>query len=264
MGNRVSRLRADVKLRHVSDAEPPDWIRDGLRQFTDEVRLFVVTLWAMTVRPARFARQWASGELRALNPLGFLATSLAVAAPATVVFMYLVHKDARPSSIWRDALGALTPFGYYLALGMLQHAVLRLSGSRRRLRDSCAMALYAGGGPAMVTQLLILVGMYVYFRITGRTGVESFDQPGAIPFTVAAVLSFALFFTCLARSQAGLHARDGIRRGQVALASIVALLVTAQLFALFDPPGNFGLHVVLGYGHRHGEWNWSWRWGLVD
>jgi len=237
------------------DGDTPDWVRDGLRQFADEVRLFLRTALDFTLHPARFAREWASGTRHALNPLGFLATALAVSGAARVLFAHVMHQSDDAGGPWRAALGAVTPFAYYLALGMVQHGVLRLFGSRRRLRDSCGMALYAGGGPALFSQLMIMVGVYVYFRATGFMGVQHFAQRGAFVFIVAAILSFALFLGCLSASQAALHARDRMRAHHVAGATVVALLVTAFVFAVVDPPGDFGLHVVLGPHHgANGVW----------
>src|SRR5512142_1408842 len=120
MGDGVPRLRCNVKLIAVH-GEAPDWVKDGIRQFVDEVRLFLRTAADFTLRPFRFAREWSAGQRRALNPLGFLATAFAVAGPANAIFARLVRLPDEPSSLVRDALAALTPFVYYLFLGALEH-----------------------------------------------------------------------------------------------------------------------------------------------
>lgn len=261
MGDGVARLRGDVKLGAVQ-GEAPDWVADGVRQFVDEVRAFVRTAADFTVRPVRFAREWSTGQRHALNPLGFLATAFAVAGPANALFAYLVHTDDRPSSLLREALGALTPFVYYLALGASQHGVLRLFGSRRRLRDSCAMALYAGGGPALLAHLFVLVSSYLLWRQTGTYRPESMHTRTAVLVVVGAGLSFTAFVTTLSASLGGLHGRDGIRAWHIAVANVVAFVVTGAAFALLDPPGAFGLHLV--FGPAHGPSGWQLRWGLID
>ena len=182
--------------------EAPDWVKDGIRRFLDEVRSFLRTARDVTVRPFRFANEWSTGQRQALNPLGFLATAFAVAGPANALFARAVRLPDEPSSLVRDALGALTPFAYYLVFGALQHGVLRLCGSKRPLRDSCAMALYAGGGPAMLAHLITLVTVYFVWRTTGTLMVKSVHQPHALVVMISAGLSFGLFMTTLSTAQA--------------------------------------------------------------
>ena len=242
--------------------EAPDWVKDGIRQFLDEVRSFLRTARDVTVRPFRFATEWSTGQRHALNPLGFLATAFAVAGPANALFARAVRLPDEPSSLVRDALGALTPFAYYLVFGALQHGVLRLFGSKRPLRDSCAMALYAGGGPAMLAHLITLATVCVVWRASGTLMVKSVHQPYALVVMISAGLSFALFVATLSTAQAGLHARDGIGRWHLLAANVVALCASGFLFAVLDPPGSFGLHFV--FGPAHGASGWHFTWGLAD
>ncbi|HEX6836271.1 MAG TPA: hypothetical protein VF334_06835, partial [Polyangia bacterium] len=160
--------------------EAPDWVKDGIRQFVDEVRLFLRTVADFTVRPFRFAREWSSGQRHALNPLGFLATAFAVAGPANALFARAVRLPDEPSSLVHDALAALTPFVYYLLLGALEHGVLRAFGSKRPLRDSCAMALYAGGGPATLAHLFVIASAYFMWRSSGTLVIKDVHQPFAL------------------------------------------------------------------------------------
>jgi hypothetical protein len=242
--------------------EAPDWVSDAIRQFAGELRSFLRTAVDVTIAPVRFAREWGAGQRHALNPLGFLATSFAIAGAANVLFAHLVHENDESTPLLLEVLGALTPYVYYVALGSLQHGVLRLFGSRRHLRDSCAMALYAGGGPATVAHVMLLVSATLLFRATGTFSVKSVHQPFALAMIIGAIFSFGLFLTSLSAAQAGLHLRDGIRSWQVAAANVLALLVTGFLFALLHPPGSFGLHFVCGPGHD--ATGWHFRWGLYD
>lgn len=242
--------------------EAPDWVKDGIRQFLDEVRSFLRTARDITVRPFRFAQEWSTGQRHALNPLGFLATAFAVAGPANALFARAVRLPDEPSSLVHDALAALTPFAYYILLGALQHGVLRLCGSKRPLRDSCAMALYAGGGPATLAHLFTLATVYFVWRSSGTLVVKNVHQPYALVVMIGAGLSFGLFVTTLSTAQAGLHARDGIGRLHLLIANVVALLASGFLFAALDPPGSFGLHFVLG--PSHGPSGWHFMWGLAD
>jgi len=64
---------------------PPDWVRDALVKSAEEVRSFVGTGALFTARPQKFAREWFSGRLRALNPLGVLVTGAGVLATARLI-----------------------------------------------------------------------------------------------------------------------------------------------------------------------------------
>jgi hypothetical protein len=246
----------------VDEGEAPDWVRDGIRPLADEVRSFVRTAIDFTWRPIDFAKEWSLGRRRALNPLGFLATALAVAGPANVMFERLTHQPGDSSSLARDLATALTPFVYYLSLGALSHLVLRAFGTRRRLRDSCAMALYAGGGPALAAHLVVLLLALALYRATGQLQVHSLRTTWALALLVAAMVSFGAFCATLAMSLGGLHGRDGIRRWQVVVANLAALAIAGFVFALLHPPGNFGLHMVLGPSHDASGWHFEW--GLYD
>jgi hypothetical protein len=56
------------------------WFRKGVENAIDELRLYRDTLWGMFRRPRELMREWTRGEVRALNPFAFLATTLAVAS----------------------------------------------------------------------------------------------------------------------------------------------------------------------------------------
>jgi hypothetical protein len=90
-------------------AATPNWIADGLRSFFGELAEYARTVADFTTHPSRFAAEWASGERRALNPMGFLATALGILAPALVVLGRMEH-ESDDSSLLLDALGALVLF----------------------------------------------------------------------------------------------------------------------------------------------------------
>lgn len=209
----------------------------------------------MTLHPGTFAEAWVSGRRRALNPLGFLATAFAVLGPTLAVTRRLTQGPDESSSLWLDALGALLPFLYYLVLGAIQHGIFRLCGSRRRLRESCAMALYAAGGPGMVAQLVVTALVLFVHYFYGVTDMLAVHSRMKWPLAVATLAPFVALYATLAVSLAGLHRAHGIRAWQVVVASLVALAVTAFLFALLNPPGHYGLHFVLGPRLTDGHWH---------
>ena len=219
------------------EAGGPDWVRDGLRQFVDEVRLFARTAFDFTLRPTRFAKEWATGARHALNPLGFLATAFAIVTPCEALFAHVMHHTDNDASLSRAALAAVLPFGYFLLVGTLQHAVLFLFGTRRPLRDSCAMALYAGGGPATLARIAIGFVAIAAWERTGSTEIRSLRSvSGALLFS-SAILSFSLFYYTLSAALGGVHYQHRIRWWHILIANIVAMVGTGLFFGLLHPPG---------------------------
>jgi hypothetical protein len=241
----------------------PDWIVDGLRQVAGELKLYARTSLEFTLHPRRFAGEWASGARHALNPMGFLATTLGVLGPALVGLGRITHEDDAPSSFRADVLGTITPFAFYLLLGTIEHAILRLFGSRRRLRDSWAMALYAGGGPSTTSTLVVCALAAVVALAGGPTHINSFvGVSPAMWLLIASAVGAQLFFlTSLALSLWGLHQPHGIRLWHVLLATVGALVASAILFGVLDPPGKFGIHLVVRLRKVAGHWGYGFSLG---
>jgi hypothetical protein len=235
----------------------PDWVGDGIRQFLAEARAFLRTAVAFTRHPYDFGRGWlAGGAAHALNPLGFLATALAVVGASEVVLAAALHEDdAGATSLGAQLVAALGPFGYYLVWGAGAHVVLRLfprrGRARRRLRDSCAMTLYAGGGPATAAHLLTLLGVFVALRFGGTPG-QQLDFHNAANWWIVAGASVGFTLSCgsLAAGLAGLHQARGY---EVALAMLTVLVLTAAGFGMLRPPGHYGLHPTLAWERQGGK-----------
>jgi hypothetical protein len=203
-------------------------VRDAARQARAEIASFLLTARDFTLAPARFADEWANDRRRALNPLGFLATAFAVVGPAQALALHLLHGRDDGGALLANALGAILPFVYYLALGALQHLVLRLFGSRRTLADSCAMALYAGGGPAAAATLICFAGACAWFRLTGSAYIDLHAR-WQWPTAVLLVGMFAYVFVTLAAALARLH---GVRAWQAVVAGTFALAVSGGRWAM--------------------------------
>jgi len=239
------------------DGGGPDWVREGMRQFVGEVRLFASTAFDFTLHPTRFAKEWATGARHALNPLGFLATAFAIVAPCEALFAHVMHHDEHDSTLMSAALGAILPFGYFLLVGALQHGVLRIFGTRRPLRDSCAMALYAGGGPATAARIIIgFIAIAVWER-TGSTEIRSALTVSGALLLGAAMLSFSLFYFTLSSALGGMHYVYRIRWYHIFVANVVAMLGTGLVFGLLHPPGSYGLHLVIQVGRGGHDWQFG-------
>jgi hypothetical protein len=192
--------------------EAPDWVREALARSAEEARSFVLTGTLFTWRPGRFARDWANGQLRVLNPMGVLATGAGVLAVARLVLSWLLGRGGGGRE---DLLGsvrdALAPFAHYVVLGALCHLALRTLGSRRRLRDSLAMSLFAGGGPGVLSPLVVYAVGAALWAGTGRGDVIHNGLIGSLPGDAATALrdiadaGYALFLLTLLASLRTLH-----------------------------------------------------------
>jgi hypothetical protein len=239
----------------VSARDSPDWIAEALAQLRSELMLFSRTAMDFSRHPARFASEWTSGSVRRLNPLGFAATSFALMASAgTMIERLWPESNAVSDSLTSDVLRWLLPFVYFLFLGVIQHGVLRVLGSQRPLRDSCAIALYAGGGPATALQLLFMAYGVLADRFGWLTGCPNRDLLWSWKcrfLGLFAVASLIAFFATMGIAQARLHRA---RFWKVALASVVALLGSGIFFGVVHPPGNYGMHFVLQVHRESGRW----------
>ena len=164
--------------------EEPRWIAEALGAALHEARLYLETVFAFTLHPRVFAREWVAGTRRAMNPFGVLATSAALmGALGQVAERLILRRDSDPSPLWKDLLYTVTPYAYYAALGAMAHLLLRLSGPTRRLQSTVAMALFAGGGPATMVSLLIL-GLRAFYQPTGRSLIDAVPPHLKLPVSV--------------------------------------------------------------------------------
>src|SRR5215831_6646140 len=131
-----------------------EWIAEAWTGTRTELATFFRTAARFVTRPAEFGRKWTEGDLSDLNPLGFAATSFALVGLAGTALSRLFSDKESQGSLTNDVLSWLLPYAYFFILGVTQHLCLKLFRSRRPLRDSCAMALYAGGGAGLPTHLL--------------------------------------------------------------------------------------------------------------
>jgi len=226
-------------------AEIPDWVADAVYKLWEELRQFFRAAWSISRRPAGFADNWAQGGMVSLNPLGFLATSLA--------FLGVLLQSIRPllgssndDRLWIQLLDFLSPYLYYILLGLAAHMALRLSGSRRPLRGSVAIALYVGGGPAAALTVLTL-GMAVLALALGAEHEAVFRTiPGWSRWLVTSVFlgGFVAVQLVLARALKGLHAVSFAR-------SIMALMVALVAVGLFTGACHYVWHIPTNFGFPH-------------
>ncbi len=228
-----------------------DWVRDAIARSVDEGRAFVATAWAFTSRPGRFAIDWTSGRSGALNPLGMLATGAAVLSAARALLELALGRGANPQGLLEAVRDAVAPFLHYMVLGILAHAVLRaIARSRRRLTDSLAMALFAGGGPGVASTVVVYVVGAVLWIAAGKPDVIHAGLLGSLPAWAArpllyvAYAAYALFLATLLWSLRALH---GAAAWQAALALALAVFVVGIAFGLKPADVTFGTRVLVRF-----------------
>jgi len=210
----------------------PDWVRETARVTRDEIRRFLGTAAGFMLRPARFGAAWMAGESDALNPLGFVATALAVSGAAAAV----LAPDHNEGGLALLVAHAILPYVYYAALGALCHPVLRTFGSTRPVRASVAVGLYAGGGPGLLMLLVSYTCEALRARLFGlHDGPILRGAPlwAEIVFSVLVVGTTLWFLVALVGGQRGVHA---ISRARARAAVAFAVVASA---------------VVLGFAHRY-------------
>jgi hypothetical protein len=243
----------DPLERESAGAIETRWLADSVRLTAREVRSFARTVAAVTFRPARFAAGWVTGELSVTNPLGYFATSVAIVAVCQKL-AFAVAGVGEGAGLFIEVVNAIGPYLYYVALGMLCHVMLRARGSRRTVRGSLAIALYAGGGPfalATIFNLSAFVFAQLRFGKLNFSGAELLT-PQVLALGVVAFGSRLAALVMFARALSGFHEQPA---RWTALALLLALAITALAFGLLDPPGNYGGHFIIGEV-RGGERIW--------
>lgn len=232
----------------------PDWVRSGIAQLHDEITLFLRTLWGFLRHPRTFTRGFLRGDIRALNPFGYLFTAIGAVGVFNAVVLALLSKEASNGSVLVQALRAALPPTYYVVIGLITHALLWLLGSRRRhVRDTAAVALYAAGPAYLSYALLVFLS-----QILQRCGAsEHLAKALLLTLSVASICAFAIPFVAALRE---IHDRQrGAWRRCIAAFGFV-FVASGFFFGFVRPPGSFGLHPTigpLGGGIQFAFGNWS-------
>ena len=225
-------LPTDAAAPARAQSAPARWLADAIAALRLDLVLYARTAVAMSLRPMRFAAAWREGHFRALNPLAFLGTALAVSSPAILAVSHFAGRDggAEVDSLW-DAFLAdqIAPYLQFTLLGLMAHGLLRLSGARQPLLLTIAIALYAGGGPAMFIDVLTLPLDLLLANVAASS-----DTTANVLLTAVSIASIAAanlaFFVSFARGLAGLHA---LPLWRPVLALVGAYLVLAGLRIVF-------------------------------
>jgi Na+-transporting NADH:ubiquinone oxidoreductase subunit NqrB len=228
-----------------------DWVRDAIERSSEEVRSYVGAGVAVTLRPARFAADWVEGRQRALNPLGMLATGAAVLSTARALLDVVVGRSSAAQGLLEAIRDGVAPFAHYLVLGAICHVLLvAMTRSGRRLTDSLAMSLFAGGGPGVASALIVYVAGALLWMVSGRPDVVRNGLLGSLPPAAAGPLlwiayaGYALFLGSLLLSLASLHRAP---RWKTALALALGVVAVGVLFGLKPGDVTFGTRVLVRF-----------------
>jgi hypothetical protein len=216
-----------------------NWARETIANAVEEVRSYHSTASAFARHPGLFMSEWAAGERRAMNPLGFFASSLAIVGTlGQLDRLWPAPGEPAPSFV-RDALEAMGPYLHAVLLALLVHAVLRARGSRRSALDSIAAALYAGG-IAVVTATFALEAAQASFR---KPILEVVQTAAGLAWIAIGICGPTVFLViALVAALASLH---GMPRRLPAVAFALSWIATGLLLSWLDPPGRYGLHLSL-------------------
>ena len=227
----------------------PDWVRDGLAQFRAELVLFVRTLWSFIRHPRSFTRAWLAGELHALNPFGYLLTSIGAVGAVQVLASALGVRGDEDGSLWKQVARAALPPLYFLGLGLASHFVLWLVGSRRaRLRDTAAVALYASGPVYLGYAILLLAFAILKPR-----------APGAVARGAIAVLALGWLLAFVVPFVAALREIHAVKRApwvRPIFAFVIVFVLSGFFFGGVHPPGTYGLHPTIWPPTAKNEHHW--------
>ena len=238
-----------------SPGESPSWIRDAVANGLGELRLFFATAKAFTFHPVRFAGAFIEGRQRAMNPLAFLATSAGLLGGLRLLLRAATASPDANLSLPGQLFEAVAPYLHYAALGCIAHLVFRATGSGRPLRDSLAMALFAGGGPAAFADLFtLLTGAAFDLAHPALAGQPQVAPQGLWLFALIAMptITFSVFSASLASSLASAHgARQWWRSAIAILGSYTA---TGLLFGVLDLKARYGMHWVITFARTASGW----------
>jgi hypothetical protein len=230
--------------------EGPPWIREAITQAREELARFAATVRSFMRQPERFSADWFAGRQRALNPLGFAASALAISG---LVALCVPPPDVTTKrTLLIELAQAGLPYLYYAAVGIVSHPLLRLFGSRRPLSASIGVALFAGGGPGLIATCSAELAYSLRTWIFGYQRSLFFNLPVWAKAGVLLIICVPLigFFVMLMLAMAGLH---GLPRWRAVAAVSLSLLILAVVLGALHRFVRFGIGVphltIWSYGH---------------
>jgi hypothetical protein len=219
-------------MEAVEAVDARNWVIEGFRHVAHSFASFFRTAARVTLHPRAFAVEWASGEFRAFNPLGFFATAVGITGTLAVL-VERVTREAESVSWTSFIVHELDPYVSYALLGLLCHLCLKPLGGRRPWYMTLGIALFAGGGPAAVADILTC-GV----RLAAWAASESEMLVASVDWVAAGsiLLARAVFLVALALGLAGIHRLRLWRIGvALAMAEVLVSVIRVLLFKYVIP-----------------------------
>jgi hypothetical protein len=224
-------MRASDAAAMVPDDQPQavatSWLSDATASLRYDIVMFARTALAMSIAPRRFAADWRDGQRRALNPVAFLGTALAAGSLPTLIMNHLVPRAGDEGLFQAFFIDQILPYIQYTLLGLIAHGLLRLMGGRQTLLPTVGIALFAGGGPALLVDVLTMP----LDAVLGQTAASADSASNAFitAVTTASIVAANLaFFVSFGQGLAGLH-QMRLWRPMLALSGAYVVLAVLRI-----------------------------------
>jgi hypothetical protein len=176
----------------------------------------------------------------------------------------LVKKDEAPHSLLSSFLETLGPYAVYIVIGIVAHALLRLLGSRRKLRTTVGVTLLVGAGAGTLLAAGIAVPVVVAIKLFGIPSTQINGVPNAAQVVLIVVFT-VLYFYFLAAFELALAGAHGLPRWKGVVAGTFAVFVVAYVCGAIEYLGHTEALGALGphlsvYFDRHGLHRFDFLW----
>ena len=248
-----------MTLEAPQPEEDPHWLRDALAMpFVVKARAMGSALWLFGRAPRRFGEAWFRGTENVPNPVVAMAASVSILTILRQEMHRADKSDATTHTLLSTLGETLGPYLMYVGLGLVAHAVLRVFGSKRKLRTSVGVSLLAGAGPGLVFAIgMTSSGLWMIARY--GTGNALDDQVPALAGRAIAAFILALYAWFLLVFQLALAGAHGLPRWKGLAAGMVAVVAMAfscgwlEQAAWWSKAGIvLGPHLYLSFGNGMG------------
>lgn len=121
----------------------PRWLGDTLAMWWSDAKLFAATAARLALRPRAFGATWSTSEMRAMNPLGFMAVTWPLLLPLDYGLQQLLGWSRRTNvPLIVDVARAIRPYLSAIPIAVLLHVLFLVTGSRRRFTTTLGASIY--------------------------------------------------------------------------------------------------------------------------
>jgi hypothetical protein len=215
----------------------PHWHRDALSlPLVKKVRAMGAALWLFARAPRVFGEAWFRGDARIPNPAVAMATAVSILTLFAQETTRVLKRDGEVSPFVATLGETLGPYALYISMGLVAHVLLRLLGSKRRLRTTIGISLLAGAGPGMI----VAFSMMPTLAVVARYGLEGVNDAAPmwlkLCLAVLVVVAYVHFVVAFELALAGAHS---LPRWRGVVAGTLAIVVMAFVTGRFEESQRF-------------------------